>query len=432
MKHAALVSVLLLTLGAAASIAQQTVPDAPVPQAPTPAPLGDLKDNVTPGEGTTAPPPEPATSPSGNQVPTSSSQTPDQSQAPPGSTPQQQEAPETGAPNMTLVIPVNEVRVPVTVRDKKGNLVAGLNWRQFRIFEDGRRQNISYFTSDPYPLSVAFVIDQSVPADVMNKVNQSLSAVSGAFGPADTMAIFGYNSSPHMITDFTATQGNRLNVALAQSKAPGRDMGVVAPGGPMDGGIVLNNKPLDPNTTTEHGLNPGFSILPKEYHPLNDAILAAAEDLARQPRDRRRVLYIVSDGKEQGSHASYKEVVRFLLTNNISVYGTLVGDSAIWGLGYLDKFHLPLVPTMRDNLLPKYALATGGTLDSEVSENGIQMSFSKIANSLRAQYTIDYLSHTNIMASNFHTIEVRVEGIPNLDIIAPDGYYPSAHVNGNQ
>ena len=438
MKHAALVGTLLLILGGAGTQAQQTIPNAPTPQAPGANSLGDLRDSVTPGAGTTAAPAiTPTTPTSGNQVPSSSSSSAtDQSMAPQGSTPPQQEAPEIPAagqaPTMTLVIPVNEVLVPVTVRDKKGALVPALNWRQFRVFDNGVRQHITFFTSDPYPLSVAFVVDQSLPADVMNKVNQSLAAVTGAFGPADTVAVFGYNSTATMISDFTAAQGARLNAALVQARAPGRDMGVVAPGGPMDDGIVINNQQVDPNTSPEHGLNPGFRITPKEYHPLNDAILAAAEALAKQGRGRRRILYIISDGKEQGSHASYKEVVRYMLTNNISLYGTLVGDSAIWGLGYLDKFHLPLVPTMRDNLLPKYALATGGSLDSEVSENGMQLSFSKIANSLRAQYTLGYLLHGGLLSSSFHTIEVRVEGVPNLDIITRDGYYPSAHMTENQ
>ena len=78
-----------------------------------------------------------------------------------------------------------------------------------------------------------------------------------------------------------------------------------------------------------------------------DAILEAAKALAQQPKGRRRILYVISDGKESGSKASYKEVVRYLLTNEISIYGTLVGDSAMWGIGYLDKWHIPLVPTMR-------------------------------------------------------------------------------------
>ena len=56
-------------------------------------------------------------------------------------------------------------------------------------------------------------------------------------------------------------------------------------------------------------------------------------------------------------------MLRYLETNKIAVYGTLVGDSARWGEGYISRLHLPL--TMYDNILGKYTLATGGTLDSE-------------------------------------------------------------------
>jgi VWFA-related protein len=433
-KHVALVGVLMVALGGVAQAQQSApIPDAPTPQA-APA-LGDLRDTVEPGAGTKALPAPgnaPADMPTGPS--SSSSSQGDTGTTAEASTPQQQQAPEIPVagqgPTMTIVVPVNEVVVPVTVRDKKGKIVPSLDWRKFRVFEDGVRQRLVFFTTDPFPLSVAFVVDQSLPADTMNRVNQSLAAVTGAFTKADSVAVFGYNSSPRMITDFTGAQGARLSVALSQAKAPGRDMGVIAPGGPMDDGPTINGRPIDPNVSPQHGLNTGFAITPKEYHPLNDAILAAAVELAKQPKGRRKILYIVSDGKEQGSKASYKEVVRFMLTNHISLYGTLVGDSALWGVGYLDKFHLPLLPTMRDNLLPKYALATGGTLDSEVSENGMQMSFAKIVDSVRGQYTLGYLSHANLMASGFHTIEVRVEGVPNLDIIAPDGYYPSAHDAG--
>jgi VWFA-related protein len=349
-----------------------------------------------------------------------------------GVTPPQQEAPEIPpagqGPQMTIHIPVNEVLVPVMVRDKKGALVPSLDWRNFRVYEDGARQKIVYFTTDPYPLSVAFVVDQSLPADVMSKVNQSLAAVTGAFTPADSVAVFTYNTTPREITTFTGAQGARLNVALESAKAPGRDMGMPAQGGPMEGGPMINGDYIDPNLAPQHGNNIGMSRQPKDYHPLNDAILAAATELAKQPRtNHRRIIYIISDGKEQGSKASYKEVVRYLLTNDISLYGTLVGDSAIWGLGYLDKKHIPLLPTMRDNLLPKYSIATGGMLDSELSENGIQRSFAKITDSVRSQYTLGYLSHAGVMASRFHTIEVRIEGVPNLEITARDGYYPSSN-----
>ena len=423
----------VVLLGAAGVAQQGSIPDAPTPQPASSTGLGDLKQEVTPGAGTAPAPATRTYAPGENQAADpagSSSASPGTSLAPAGATPQQQEAPEIPAqgtgPQTVLRIPVNEVLVPVTIRDKKGALVPSIDWRQFRVYEDGVRQKIVFFTTDPFPLSVAFVVDQSLPSDIMSKVNESLGAVTGAFTPADTVAVFAYNSSPRQITEFTGAQGNRLPVALESAKAPGRDMGVVAPGGPMDDGPTINGKAVDPNLTPQHGQNIGFSRLPKDYHPLNDAILAAATELAKQPKERRRVIYIISDGKEQGSKASYKEVVRYLLTNNITLSGTLVGDSAVWGLGYLDKKHIPFLPTMRDNLLPKYQLATGGTLDAEVSENGIQRSFARITNSTRQQYTLGYTSRAGVLASRFHTIEVRVEGVPNLDITAKDGYYPSS------
>jgi hypothetical protein len=68
--------------------------------------------------------------------------------------------------------------------------------------------------------------------------------------------------------------------------------------------------------------------VPKEVHPLNDAILAAATALSTQALDRRRIVYVISDGKEYGSTAKMGEVIRYLQTNRMEVYGTLVGDVA--------------------------------------------------------------------------------------------------------
>jgi VWFA-related protein len=407
---------------------QQSIPDAPAPQPAGSTDLSGLKNQVTPGRGTgpdalqSAPPPA-STPPS-----TPSTSSSDAQSAPTQDNTPQQEAPDILKGNQQqaflIRVPVTYVQVPVTVRDKKHQMVAGLTWRQFKIYEDGARQKIATFSSDPLPISAAFIIDQSLPSDVMAKVNESLSAVTGAFTPSDSVAIFAYNSSTRMVTDFTGAQGARLPAAFQGAKTSGRDMGVVSPGGPLDNGMTINGKQVDPNLAPQRG-NAGFITIPKEIHPLNDAILEAAKSLAQQPRDRRRVLYIISDGKESGSKASYKEVVRYLLANEIYVYGTLVGDSAMWGIGYLDKWHIPLLPTMRDNILPKYALATGGSLESQFSENGIQTSFAKITESVRAAYTLGYYTHAGVMSDKFHKITVNVE-VPNLDVTAKDGYYPSA------
>ena len=87
-----------------------------------------------------------------------------------------------------------------------------------------------------------------------------------------------------------------------------------------------------------------MGVVPKEIHTLNDAILAAGTSLSTRPKDFRRIIYVISDGKESRSKAKFGEVVRYLQHNQVAVYGTLVGDSATWGLGYLDKFRIPLLP----------------------------------------------------------------------------------------
>ena len=56
---------------------------------------------------------------------------------------------------------MNFVEVPVTVKDSKGNLVAGLTWRDFKVYENNTREPLQVFSVDPDPLSIAFVIDQT-------------------------------------------------------------------------------------------------------------------------------------------------------------------------------------------------------------------------------------------------------------------------------
>jgi hypothetical protein len=80
---------------------------------------------------------------------------------------------------------------------------------------------------------------------------------------------------------------------------------------------------------------------------------------------------------------------------------------------------------MYDNLLAKYTLATGGSLDSERGLNGIQRSYGKIAEEARNQYTLGYLSHQPVIDNRFRKIEVRVDR-PNVEVVAKSGYYPSA------
>lgn len=401
---------------------QPAVPDAPTPQ---PAPrLTSVDGPITPGEGA-------GETPSGTN--SSSAEPAQQQQAPvaPARDEIQTAPPEMPAPGEGMsavarfVVNVNFVEVPVTVKDSKGKLVAGLTYRDFKVFENGIREPLRLFTVDPAPLSIAFVIDQSLTSDVMAKVNDSLGAIQGALTPYDEVAVFSYNNGAQERTGFTGAQSARLPAVLALTKETGSEELIPMNSGPLAGcNVHVNGNCADPNLQPGRSAGGGsFITIPKEIHTLNDAILAAAKELSTRPKGRRRIIYVISDGKEYGSKATYREVLRYLETNKIAVYGTAVGDSARWGEGTISKFHLPF--TMYDNILYKYIAQTGGTLDSERGLNGIEKSYAEIAEEARTQYTLGYLSHQPVIDGKFRTIEVRVDR-PGLEVISKKGYYPSA------
>ncbi len=410
---------------------QSTVPDAPAPQKPQP--LADVSGPITPGQGAgNAASPSSSSAGSAQGAPSSpapsspapSSQGKDEVQTTPPEMPSAGEGVE--AATTMLRVHVNFVEIPVTVKDSKGRLVAGLTFRDFEVFENSTREPLAFFTTDPFPLSIAFVIDQSLTSDVMARVNDSLGAIQGALTPYDEVAIFSYsNGAQDRTGGFTGAESARVPFVLSMTKEIGADMLVPVNSGPLAGcDIRENGNCVDPNIQPGRSTgNDQFITIPKEIHTLNDAILAAAKDLSTRPKGRRRIIYVVSDGKEYGSKASYKEVLRYLETNKIAVYGTLVGDSARWGEGRISRLHLPF--TMYDNILAKYTLATGGTLDAEHGVNSIEASYARIAEEARNQYTLGYYSHEPLIDSKFRKIDVRVDR-PNLEVIAKTGYYPSS------
>lgn len=381
----------------------------PLPDAPSAQP-----DTTAAGSGDTVSQPASTDAPA-NGTAQSDSATGAQSGTQPGTAPVRHLS--------DIRVRVNFVEVPFTVKDSRHALVPGLTERDVQVYENGLRQQIRLFTADPRPLAVALVIDQSVTFDTMNKINASLTALQGAFTPYDELSIFTYNNGVKEQSGFSGAQSARITFALERSKGPGREP-LMPLGGPLAQTTVKNNQAVDPNTNgNNNGTLQQSQNAPREYHTLNDAILTAAQTVAKAAREYRRVVYVISDGKEYGSQAKSKEVIRYLQTNGISVYATLVGDSAIPGIGFLDRIHLPL--TMRDDGLPRYAAATGGECDPEFRPQSIQNNFAKLAEQVRTQYTVGYYSHDPFVDGKYRTLDVRVMR-PSLDVVAKPGYYPSA------
>jgi VWFA-related protein len=321
-------------------------------------------------------------------------------------------------------VTVNYVVVPVTVKDGEGRLVSGLRPQDFSVLENGQKQKLNYFTSDPFPLSAAVIFDLGMSDSGVRKIQETLPALQGAFSQFDEIAIYTYSSTVSRVSDY-ATVGQQLTAVLNQVKTyTGRNNGPPVTGGPLGPqGPIINGRPVD--SQVQPVITP-----PKESHVINDAILMAARDLAKRDRVRRKIIFVISDGREIGSKASYADTLKVLLTQNVIVYAVGVEGAAIPGYGKLQKVHLPKldVPGVGSfnfgygNILPKYVSATGGgAVYAENAKADIERAYARAIGDARNQYTLAYSAKPG--AGGYREIEVRVRR-PDVKVYSKAGYYP--------
>ncbi len=269
------------------------------------------------------------------------------------------------------------------------------------------------------------MVDQSLPRDQMAQVNQSLGAIQGGLTPYDEVAVFSYANGAHNQSHgFTGAQSTRVPFILSMTKSAGTEQLNTVNSGPLAGcAIRRNGNCVDPNIQPGRSTgNDTFMTIPKEIHTLNDAILAAAKELSTRPKERRRVIYVISDGKEAQSKATYKEVVKYLQTNNIAVYGTLVGDAARWGLGTAE----PVPPAVHHVRQPAGEVHDGDRRHAGLRERREQhrKELCRDGQGSPPQYTLGYYSHEPLIDGKFRKIDVRVNR-PGLEVSAKSGYWPS-------
>jgi VWFA-related protein len=251
---------------------------------------------------------------------------------------------------------------------------------------------------------------------VFRKVRETMPALVGAFGQFDEVGLYTFGNTVQKVADFTAVEGLSASMDRLRKTARGRTGGVPVGGlgGPLgSGGPMISGRPLDPGQKPM----PGYE---RESKVLNDAILQAADDLARREPTRRKVLFVISDGRESGSSASYGEVLKVLLSRQITVYAVGVGGAAIPGYGQAQQLHIPGMGY--GDILPKYASATGGEVFNEFSQRAIEEAYSRVTEEARNQYTIGYMARAT-PSSAYRTIEVRIDR-PALKVYARDGYFP--------
>jgi VWFA-related protein len=381
---------------------QQNIPDAPQPkpnQFPENAP--PAPKNVHPDEPEAAATPTPQATPAPNRSGVSGSRD----------------------ELYKMSVAVNFVQIPVRVKDGSGKQISGLTPIDFKVYEDGEPQQLKFFSADPFPLSAAVVVDTDLPAGTMKKINETLPTLIAAFSEFDEVALYRYGHTVQQISGFTGAAAVPT-ASITRLKRTGREGGTPVVGGPFSGPSINGHPVNDPNA----GGQGEVPVAPKESYVLNDAILRAAQELSKRDRARRRIIFVISDGRELGSSANYDEVKRILLSNNISVYGVGVDTAATPIYDKANRIRIPGFGT--GNILPRYVSDTAGDMMAEFDRAGIEQAYSKISDAARNQYTLGYTTQAT-KSSSFRSIEVRVLR-PNLSVFAKQGYYPLPPQTQNQ
>ncbi len=394
----------------------QDMPDAPSAVQP-PAPKPAFPDSIPPGTNPTEPE-HPASSsaapPPATEKPATDPLAP--AGATPSAGPRNQLNPKEDI--YKISVPVRFVLLPVMVKDADGRRVDGLLPKDFAVTENGKPQTLTYFTSDPFELSVAILLDIGMADVAVQKVNQTYSSLVGAFSPYDEVALYTYSSTVSQVTDFTGRPEhltaalNELRLVRGHANGPPVLGGPLGPGGPTVNGAPVGGPVIAPVNTP-----------PREAHVLNDAILRAALDLSKRDRTRRKVILVISDGRELGSQASYSDVLKVLETRNIQVKAVVVDSGALPVFRQIGKIHLKGQGYF--DLLPRYTNATGGGAAlPELSRNAIEEAYATITSEARNQYTLGYVPKAATGGSTYRSVEVVVYK-KGLKVSAKDGYYPT-------
>jgi len=300
-----------------------------------------------------------------------------------------------------IKIHTEAVIVPVTVKDRDGHLIDDLQQQDFRVFQDGVEQPIVRFSSDPFPLSAVVLIDNDLTQKQASQVQKSLVAIAAGFGPSDEVALVTYDQFPHVVSDFSFsndyifTELKRIDLGSHFS---------INNSGPLAAGPTINGQ------SQETGV-PVIARKESVTKDLDDAVYAAGEMLKGRGRDRRKIIFLISDGNNSKyNQHSFKDTIQLLLTSDISVYSISVGHALL---------------QHETSRLEKYGTYTGGDAVYAGKAEDLERLYAKVAEQARNQYLLTFSPQEVDRSKDYHTIEVRVRR-PGLDILAREGYYTSA------
>lgn len=272
-------------------------------------------------------------------------------------------------------VDVELVLVPVTVTDRKGHIVSGLDQSRFRVFEEGVPQPIVAFSTEELPASIGMVLD--VSGSMKPKMATARSLVSALLKVTDNRdeALFlKCADRPGMQAELTRNIGSFENLLRAAT-----------PGG---------------------------------WTALVDSIYMTLDHM-KPARNSRKVIVVVSDGVDNHSRHTRRELLSRAIESEAQIFTVGTRD--------LPGTRKP-IELQEDNqglaFLDDLAHATGGVYFQVDSADSIPAVAERIALALHHQYLIGYRP-TEVSRKGLRRIQVKLD-VPDTRLYARNAYYAAA------
>jgi VWFA-related protein len=304
---------------------------------------------------------------------------------------------------------VTDVIVPVTVTDDKGRFVSNLVKKDFRVLDEGKPQQIEFFTHDEkQPIVAGFLVDLSNNSRIHWKTYQ------------DAILELVWNLLPgdKRYTGYLISYGNTADIAV--------------------------NTTWDSDKIADkvRKMKPGGGAA------LFDAIYLACtrrELVKGEPYEPRRVIIVIGDGHDNASKHNLEEVLELAQRNLVTIYAVSTmafgfsnesqdvlerlthktGGHVEYPLNALYKGVSGYLSNPSDD--GNYALTVGtGGYAAEIS-NGIIKAVGGIGGEITTQYILRYKPDIDPEAKpkQYRKITVDIPGLPNVKISAREGYFPN-------
>jgi VWFA-related protein len=308
---------------------------------------------------------------------------------------------------------VNVVNVFATVRNKQGQIVRDLNKEDFVLDEDGRPQNIAYFSRESdLPLTLGLVVDTS-PSQ-RRVLEQERGASYKFFDQVlredkDQGFVIHFDREIELLQDLTNSR-KKLQDALRELEvAPPRQL----------------NRRDNPNP---QGSRPSGGTA------LYDAVLLASDEIMKKQTGRKAII-VLSDGVDNASRVTLAEAISSAEKSNSLIYSILFADEQQGGFqgpysgrggGMGRRGGMGRYPQQRPHadgkkIMEQLARDTGGGFYEGSKKLTLDEIYRRIQEELRNQYSLGYTPDRSD-GPGFRKIHVTTKQ-KGLVVQARDGYY---------